>query len=150
MVTRLKSFALIAAIGVVGFMAVGCDSKEKAGASAETVDISTALPASKVKELLTGNTLETVQMKDGRTMRRFYAKDGTLVPPGKTGGPTAKKARWRVNEQGQECIQSPRDNIKEWCVYIVGNERDGYVKAGAGGKIVSRVVSVTRGNPGKL
>lgn len=140
------------AIGVAGSVIAGCDgtdNKEMAADSGAQVDVSEALPAAKVKALLVGNTLEIVQEGEDKSIRRYYSKDGTFVPPGRTGGRKGKMGRWRVNDQGQECIQFSRDK-EERCLSIVGDERGGYARVTAGGKVVSRITAVIPGNPGKL
>lgn len=149
MSSLLRSCVAGVVIGLAGIVAAGCDSKEKVSGSAETADVSKALPEVKVKALLAGNTLEMHQLAKDKTVRRVYAQDGTFVPPGQSSDPNAGKGRWRIAKNSQQCIvMSP--GKPERCFYITGNEQQGYAMASEDGEVVWKITAVVPGNLDKL
>jgi hypothetical protein len=114
----------VISLTAVLFLTAACGKKEEAKKSAEplvAVAKEAVLPASKVRELVTGNTIYAVSAAGGETHKIFNAKNGSVMSVEGYG----RKGKWRATDDGRYCLEW--EGKPENCWSIAKDSKGGYV-----------------------
>lgn len=120
MANRSKTAAAGVALAAVGLIAAACQTQQAPPpeVTAETVQ---ALTVAEVQELVTGNTVVSVDEKRNIRAAEYFASDGTAKLKAKTPfGTFNYEGTYFFNDLGHFCTNYPAIPIgpKEFCKYV--------------------------------